>query len=129
MVLYSTGYRTVPDERAEEVRIVIGGDVGFEGEGIASTLLSHLVEYDPHAIIIGGDDAYDDGYKTCYYSWDTVYYLFEEINQKLKRLVPLVFSIGNHDVGYHALADVKINFDDVENVPYYFTFNPQHTLH
>jgi hypothetical protein len=64
-------------------------------------------------IIIGGDDAYDDGDKTCYYSWDTLYFLFEGINRKLDRLVPLIFSVGNHDVGYHALASVKINFEEV----------------
>jgi hypothetical protein len=39
----------------------------------------------------------------------------------------LIFSVGNHDVGYHALADVKIDFNEVESIPYYFSFNPQHS--
>jgi hypothetical protein len=78
-------------------------------------------------IVIGGDTAYDDGSKN-YYSWDTVYYLFEELNDGLGRLVPMVYSIGNHDVGFHAMSRVKINMDNEEDIPYYFSFNPHHTL-
>lgn len=78
-------------------------------------------------ILIGGDNAYDDGMNTCFYSWDDMYELFEELNNRVDRLVPLVLSIGNHDVGYDALSDVKIDFNDPTDLPYYFLFNPQHT--
>lgn len=54
--------------------------------------------------------------------------MLDILNNKLNRLVPVVFSVGNHDVGYHALASVKIDFKDIEDIPYYFLFNPQHTL-
>jgi hypothetical protein len=63
-------------------------------------------------IIIGGDVVYDDGMKNCYYSWDTFYDLFDILNNKLNRIVPMIMTIGNHDVGYNALANVKVNFND-----------------
>lgn len=40
--------------------------------------------------------------------------------------MPLVLGVGNHDVGYNALADVRIDFSDVSSIPYFFLFNPQH---
>jgi hypothetical protein len=64
---------------------------------------------------------------TCFYSWDTFYDLMDILNDKLGRIVPLILTIGNHDVGYNALADVKINFNNIEKIPYYFSFHPQHT--
>jgi hypothetical protein len=66
--------------------------------------------------------------KNCFYSWDTFYYLFDVLNVKLNRIIPMVLTIGNHDVGYNALANVSVDFYDVENIPYYFTFNPQHKI-
>jgi hypothetical protein len=35
IALYNTRYRTLPNEDGEELRLAIGGDVGFEAEGIA----------------------------------------------------------------------------------------------
>lgn len=49
-----------------------------------------------------------------------------ELNTQLNRLVPLILTIGNHDVGFNALAEVKIDMADTENLPYYFIYNPQH---
>jgi hypothetical protein len=51
--------------------------------------------------------------KNCFYSWDTFYDLMDILNQKLDRIVPMILTIGNHDVGYNALADININFNDV----------------
>ena len=48
--------------------------MGFNGDG--DTLTSHLVSYDPHVLIIGGDIAYDDGMRKCFYSWDNFYSMF-----------------------------------------------------
>lgn len=53
--------------------------------------------------------------------------MLDSLNAKLNRMIPLILTIGNHDVGYNALADVKIDFDDVDDLPYYFLYNPQHT--
>jgi hypothetical protein len=43
-------------------------------------------------------------------------------------MVPVIFSVGNHDVGFDALAGVKIDFSNTENLPYYFLYHPQHKL-
>ncbi len=42
-------------------------------------MTSHLTAYDPDVIVIGGDVAYDDGMRTCYYSWDNFYDMFEKV--------------------------------------------------
>lgn len=86
------------------------------------------MDFNPHAILVGGDNVYDDAMRTCFYSWDNAYDLFDEVNCKLNRLVPLVFSVGNHDVGYHAMSGNTIDFTDEYNMPYFFMFNPQHRL-
>lgn len=64
--------------------------------------------------------------RTCFYSWDNLYDIMDELNTQLNRLVPLILSIGNHDVGYNALATVQIDMTDTQNIPYYFLYNPQH---
>lgn len=43
-------------------------------------------------------------------------------------MVPMVLTVGNHDVGFNALAGIKLDFSEVDDLPYYFTFNPQHKL-
>jgi hypothetical protein len=45
---------------------------------------------------------------SCYYSWDTFYYLFNPLYNNLGRLVPMIFSIGNHDVGFDALNNLNV---------------------
>jgi hypothetical protein len=54
--------------------MAVGGDVSMTKEG--ELITSYLVNYDPDIIIIGGDIAYDDGMRTCYYSWDNFYNIF-----------------------------------------------------
>lgn len=68
-----------------------------------------LAAYDPDVIVIGGDLAYDDGMRTCYYSWDNFYDILEKVNKKLNRLVPIILTIGNHDVGFDSMADVTLD--------------------
>ena len=36
-----------------------------------------MASYNPDAILIGGDVAYDSGMKECYYSWDKFYETFD----------------------------------------------------
>ncbi len=91
-------------------------------------MASYLVEFKPDIIVLGGDIAYDDAMRSCYYSWDTVYYMFEPIYEKLDRLVPLIFSVGNHDVGFDALSTLDIIRTN-EEIPLFFVFNPQHLAH
>jgi predicted MPP superfamily phosphohydrolase len=89
---------------------------------------SYLVDFNPDIIVLGGDIAYDDAMRSCYYSWDTVYYMFEPVYTKLDRLIPIVFSVGNHDVGFDALSTLDIPRTN-EDFPLFFVFNPQHLAH
>lgn len=77
-------------------------------------------------IVLGGDTTYDDGMRSCYSNWDELYTMFENIYEKIGRLVPLVMSVGNHDVGFDALTDNAISTAD-EDIPLFFYFNPQHS--
>lgn len=72
-------------------------------------LTEQLISYNPDIILIGGDIAYDDGMRSCYYSWDNFYDIFHHLNTKIGRLVPLVLTIGNHDVGFDALTNISLN--------------------
>ena len=122
-ILNETKYKTLPGEDAKEIKMAVGGDVGFEGDG--EKITKNLVNYNPDVLIIGGDIAYDDGMRSCFYSWDNFYWIFEDLNREVGRMIPLILSIGNHDVGYDALASVKTDMA-IDKVPYFFLFNPQH---
>ena len=71
-------------------------------------MISYLKNFDPDIIILGGDTVYDNGLRTCYYSWDVFYSMFKPVYVDLKRLVPIVMSIGNHDVGFDALNPISV---------------------
>jgi hypothetical protein len=73
-VIKSANYKTVPSADTKELRIAAGGDLGLSSNG--DLMASYLVEYKPDIIVLGGDIAYDDAMRSCYYSWDTVYYMF-----------------------------------------------------
>ena len=62
----------------------------------------------PDIFFMGGDIAYDDNFNTCYYTWD--YYLnsLEKMFQQLGYLVPMVLTVGNHDVGLNSMPLVNI---------------------
>lgn len=124
-VVGEKNYRTLPGVDAKQVKMAVGGDIGIDQQ--ATSLTEHLIPFNPDILIIGGDNAYDDGMNTCYYSWDSVYDLLDELNTKLNRIVPFIMTVGNHDVGFNALAGIKLNFKEPTSLPYYFTWNPQHT--
>lgn len=86
--------------------MAIGGDLGMNKNGEIMT--SYLNDFAPDVIILGGDTVYDDGMRSCYYSWDNFYRMFEPVYEKLNRLVPIVMSIGNHDVGFDAFSAANI---------------------
>lgn len=58
--------------------------------------------------MIGGDVAYDDAMSTCYYSWDTFLSMFDNLNNKLGRLIPMITAVGNHDVINKNKLKIKI---------------------
>eukprot|EP00330_Aristerostoma_sp_ATCC50986_P002568 CAMPEP_0114587106 /NCGR_PEP_ID=MMETSP0125-20121206/10151_1 /TAXON_ID=485358 ORGANISM="Aristerostoma sp., Strain ATCC 50986" /NCGR_SAMPLE_ID=MMETSP0125 /ASSEMBLY_ACC=CAM_ASM_000245 /LENGTH=271 /DNA_ID=CAMNT_0001782855 /DNA_START=1054 /DNA_END=1866 /DNA_ORIENTATION=+ len=99
----------------------MGGDVG--SEKIAQDMTKALLGYDPDIIIIGGDIAYDQAMLTCWYSWDEFFWMFENLGDKLNKVIPLVAGVGNHDVGYDAGSTLNINKEDP---PHWFKFMPQH---
>jgi len=54
----------------------------------------------PHFAVIGGDVAYDNGLIPCACAWDGWLQIWEsEARVDGKYLIPLVFSVGNHDLG------------------------------
>lgn len=120
--LKKMGYKTVPGVNST-VKIASGGDLGMTEEGRLMT--SYLKDFKPDIIVLGGDTVYDNGLRTCYYNWDIFYSMFEPVYEDLGRLVPLVMSIGNHDVGFDALDDVKISSTN-EYLPLFLAYNPQH---
>ena len=116
-------YRTLPTEKMERnIVIAAGGDAGTTKN--AKTMTSILGGFDPDAIIVGGDISYDNGMKSCYYSMDLFIRMFDDVNAQVKRLVPLIFSVGNHDIGFNAFQDGVI--DVTENM--YYIFFPQETI-
>jgi metallophosphoesterase superfamily enzyme len=100
-------YKTLPDSSTNKIKMAVGGDIGMTPD--AKTLTNYLINENPDVIIIGGDTAYDNAMRTCYYSWDNFYNIFEDLNKKLNRIVPIILTVGNHDVGFDAFATVEID--------------------
>lgn len=75
-MLKKIGYKTVPlgNTTDKAIRIAEGGDLGMTQEG--KLLTSYLSEFNPDIILLGGDTVYDNGLRTCYYSWDVFYSMF-----------------------------------------------------
>ena len=101
----------------------MGGDIGISNGGTEIT--NQLISFNPDVMIIGGDIAYDDAVRSCYYSWDSYYSLFQPVYQKLNRLIPMVLTLGNHDIGFDSLSNNKYARTS-EDLPLFFIFNPQH---
>lgn len=70
-------YKTVPGADAGIIKLAMGGDVGISNGGTEIT--NQLITFNPDVMIIGGDIAYDDAVRSCYYSWDSFYTLFEPV--------------------------------------------------
>lgn len=70
-------YKTVPGADAGITKLAMGGDVGISNGGTEIT--NQLITFNPDVMIIGGDIAYDDAVRSCYYSWDSFYTLFEPV--------------------------------------------------
>jgi acid phosphatase type 7 len=81
-------------------------------------------------IFVGGDISYDNGISECYQWYD---HLLNRLpHQKVNpqsgfiRLIPLMFSIGNHDVGVNSNSGHKIHRD--KSHPVFYHFYPQNTF-
>lgn len=116
-------YLTLPSHKMERhLLIAAGGDAGtkLHSHKMTAALGEH---HSPDAILVGGDLAYDNGIPACYYSLDLFLGMFEKLNEKFGRVIPLFFSVGNHDLGFNAFQDAKIDIS--KNL--YYTYFPQQT--
>lgn len=119
---FSSNYKTLPSNGTHTpIVMAIGGDVG--SSDIGASVTSSLSANGPDVLIVGGDAAYDDGIQACYYSWDMYFWGFEKYNAKMNRTIPFIVSVGNHDMGFNALSEAKL---DKQEMPLYFGFLPQH---
>ncbi|WP_236973603.1 fibronectin type III domain-containing protein [Membranihabitans maritimus] len=93
-------FRTMPENNFRPIRFVDGGDVST-GERFR-TMNKIAMKYDPDFIIWGGDLAYANAKKDNLKAW---YKWFDGIKEDLitedGRVVPIVLTIGNHDVTNH----------------------------
>lgn len=117
-------YMTLPSKNMERnITLAAGGDVG--NTPMAVQMTSTVKGYSPDIILIGGDLAYDNGLPTCYYSYDMFLNMLASINPSSGRLIPYMFSIGNHDVGFNAMQ-APSDYDVTKNL--YYTYFPQHSV-
>jgi len=121
---YSNMYKTLPaPDHQKNIILAVGGDVG--SNEIAQKMTGNLEALDPDVIIIGGDGAYDNGMRSCYYNYDSFLNMFESLNKKLNKIVPIILGIGNHELGIHSMSNVNVEISDSKG-PLYFLFFPQH---
>ena len=120
----SASYRTLPDKNhADNITIVQGGDAGANSRSYQ--ILTQVSLTNPDAVLIGGDLGYDNNIPYCYYAWDGFLKMFEDLNKRVGRLVPLVMSIGNHDAGLDSNSERLITID--ESGPWFFAWMAQST--
>lgn len=118
-------YLTMPlNTSSRNLTMVMGGDVGANARH--NKMSDIAAKYSPDLIVIGGDLAYDNNIKSCYYTWDGFLQPLELIGQRIGRLIPFIFSIGNHEVGLNDYSGRKMPID--EDGPLYFSWFAQNTI-
>ncbi len=89
-------FRTLPNDGAP-VRLIVGGDQG--PTFTARQLLSEASQYEPHAVVIGGDIAYANGEPGNLAVWDAWFWNYRHrMETPDGYTVPLMLAIGNHEV-------------------------------
>lgn len=112
-------YKTLPSDPKVPVRMLNAGDSGYTH---ASHNLSKLVvQYHPDIFFMGGDVAYDNNIPACAYTWDFFLSMIEGISNELGYIMPIVLTVGNHDVGLNELSGINISLDSTA----YFKYFPQ----
>lgn len=97
-------------------------NAGDSGYTHASHNLSKLVvQYHPDIFFMGGDVAYDNNIPACAYTWDFFLSMIEGISNELGYIMPIVLTVGNHDVGLNELSGINISLDSTA----YFKYFPQ----
>lgn len=98
------------------------GDSGYTDASY--DLAKMVVTLNPDVFFVGGDIAYDDNIPACAYTWDYFLGMYGKITSTLGYLMPLVLTVGNHDVGLNELPGINITISN--HGPAYFLYFPQH---
>ncbi|HMO52063.1 MAG TPA: fibronectin type III domain-containing protein [Kiritimatiellia bacterium] len=98
-------FRTLPADLNRPVRFLQGGDV-FQ-EGAVMDRMNRLAgSLDPDFCVIGGDLAYADGRGENVGRWFRYFHSFyEHLRAPDGRLIPVVVTIGNHEMRDHYLTN------------------------
>jgi hypothetical protein len=67
-----------------------------------------LAKLNPDLLFVGGDNAYDDNMNSCYYTWDWYFWELEASFAKLGYMFPVIWAVGNHDVGLNENPGINI---------------------
>lgn len=125
-------FRTLPSDVVRTpVRLAMGGDVRTSRERMERTGRVAM-EYEPHAIVFGGDLAYADGDPRKVENW---YEWFEVTRDVFRtadgRIVPVVVAIGNHEIWQsRRLEEDELHLEAEWGIeggqsPFYMTLFPQ----
>lgn len=125
-------FQTLPaDVVRTPVRLVVGGDVRTSRERMERTGRVAM-EYEPHALVFGGDLAYVDGDPRKVEQWYEWFEVTRDVFQTADgRIVPVVVAIGNHEIwqtrrldedDLHLEAEWGIQAGDA---PFFTTLFPQ----
>ena len=115
-------YKTLTNDPSKPINMINAGDSGYTD---ASYELAKIVAtLNPDVFFIGGDIAYDDNMPACAYTWDYFLTQYGRITATLGYLMPIVLTVGNHDVGLNELPGVNVTINNYG--PAYFIYFPQH---
>lgn len=94
---------------------ITGGDMSNDDN--AKKLIDHAAETNPNFAVIGGDNAYDNGFAACYLRWDEWFDRWNKLMTKNGSTVPVILTIGNHEAGSFGAS--------LGDDPYYTSYFPQ----
>lgn len=117
-------FQTLPETGTElPVVFISGGDAGNTPQ--AYTMTQRAGEQNPLVAFVGGDIAYDDALPSCYQAWDLFLSQWAAyMTSSNGRLVPMVLTVGNHDVGQDSQSYRNVTIGPAG--PMYFSYFPQH---
>lgn len=115
-------YKTLSDDPTVPIRMINAGDSGYTKPAIELTKI--IATLKPDVYFIGGDIAYDDNMPACAYTWDYYLKLYGSLTSTIGYLMPIVLTVGNHDVGLNEMPGINITIN--EYGPAYLLYFPQH---
>jgi hypothetical protein len=111
-----------------KMTIMNGGDVG--NSKLAHKMMKNVVSNsDFDLIMVGGDVAYDQNSPNCHRAWDYLLLSYPVLRYDnatgSTRVLPVLYSTGNHDFGKQSFTDVEVKHTPHE--PIFKHFYPQNT--